>query len=243
MSDILAVTDIGLVRKNNEDSYSYKKLDDNCLFAIVCDGVGGTVGGKVASQTACEVAEQVICSSYRDNMDIASLYRIMELAVQNANTAVYKKSLENPKLRGMGTTLVMAMCLNNKCYITYVGDSRAYLYRNGNLSQLTKDHSYVQQLLDENKITHEEAEHHPQKNIILKAIGVAEAVLPSYPEYEVQNGDMILLCTDGLTDMVTSLEISTLLDRIKNGEGIDILAQKANENGGADNITAIILSL
>ncbi len=241
MSKVYGITDVGLVRQNNEDNYICKKIDDSFMYGIVCDGMGGAVGGERASKMACSVAENIINNGYREDMDETSLYRMIDLVIKNSNTAVYNESIENPDLKGMGTTLVMAICKNNRCYIASVGDSRAYLYRGDVLVQLTKDHSLVQELIDKNEITYEQALTHPAKNVITQAVGISDKVMPSYPECELQKDDIILLCSDGLTNMVSNEQIGILVDRIKNGENIELLTQKAKENGGKDNVTAVML--
>ena len=156
---------------------------------------------------------------------------------------MFQKALREESLAGMGTTAVCALVRGGKAYLSHAGDSRAYLYRDGKLAQLTHDHSYVQELVDCGTITVEEAEHHPQKNIITRALGVDYRLEPEFTTVALQAGDVLLLCTDGLTNAVPTEQLEQLLRSGSFYDLPDALIRTANENGGPDNITALLVGV
>jgi protein phosphatase len=241
---IAAKTDIGNQRAENQDSFraGYRPEDDTA-WAVVCDGMGGVRGGRVASNVACasmeECLESEIC--YVKNEDDAFI--LLRCAVEVANAAVYKKAQETPSMRGMGTTVVCAIVRRGMAYYAHVGDSRVYLYHGHTLIQLTRDHSLVQQLLEEGKITEQEAATHPNKNLITRALGVGaqvEAVCGSIP---VRTGDVLLLCTDGLSNYTTVDELEQCLAKCSPYEAVDEMIQCALDMGGLDNITVLLIKV
>ena len=161
----------------------------------------------------------------------------------SANRFVFQKALREEELAGMGTTAVCALVRGGKVFLCHAGDSRAYLYRDGRLAQLTHDHSYVQELVDCGTITVEEAEHHPQKNIITKALGVDYRLDSEFTTAPLQKGDILLLCSDGLTNAVPTEQLEQLLRSGSFYDLPDVLIRTANENGGPDNITALLVGV
>jgi len=220
-----ARTDVGRVRKGNEDSFTA----EDPLFAVA-DGMGGHQGGEVASSLALET--------------IGKGSRPIEKMVQEANQAVYRRADQDPGLSGMGTTLTALVADGEVLRMAHVGDSRAYMLRDGRLQRLTKDHTVVQRLVDEGKLTAEEAEIHPQRSILTRALGVDESLQVDQGAIEPRTGDRLLLCSDGLTGMVDEERITRIL--IENPDpqaAADALVEAANEAGGQDNITAVVMDV
>lgn len=197
-------TDVGSVRPENQDDYRAGELNSDAAWGLVCDGMGGARGGREASVSACDVIEHSFHEQYAQCLP-GDEEKFLKRALINANRFVFQKASREEELAGMGTTAVCALVRGGNAFICHAGDSRAYLVRDGRLTQLTHDHSYVQELVDCGTITAEEAEHHPQKNIITRALGVDYRLEPEFTSVPVQKGDMLLLCTDGLTNVMTSL--------------------------------------
>ncbi|MGH2527839.1 MAG: Stp1/IreP family PP2C-type Ser/Thr phosphatase [Actinomycetota bacterium] len=222
-----AATDIGLVREGNEDSY----LVDEPLFAVA-DGMGGHRGGEVASQLALETVEKLF---RKGEGDLAE-------QVQEANRAVFERSVEDRQVAGMGTTLTAALVEGDRIRLAHVGDSRAYLLRDGELRRLTEDHTLVHRMVAEGEISETEAEAHPQRSVLTRALGVDMFVDVDDDVVQVRSGDRLLLCTDGLTGMVSEDEIREMLQDVADpAEAAERLVRSANEGGGVDNITVVIL--
>ncbi len=239
---IVAKTDIGNQRSENQDNYRAGRQNDGTVWALVCDGMGGTQGGKIASGLACEYMER----AFSENIDMLSnpveIKEFLFDVTKIANGAIYKKSEKDEGMQGMGTTLVCAVVRGNLAQFVHVGDSRAYLYTNGYLMQLTKDHSMVQELLAQGRITVEEANTHPNKNLITRALGVSSEVDIEYGECAVKTGDIILLCTDGLTNFVEDDEITKILSKAKFEETADKLIRRTLESEGLDNVTVLLVA-
>jgi len=239
---ISSKTDKGKVRLSNQDSFYTVSLSDSCVFAIVCDGMGGANAGNVASETATKIISDYVKRSIDKNMDSRSLALMLQSSIVTANAEIYEMAQKSSALSGMGTTVVSAVVKDNVAVICSAGDSRAYLI-NDEISQITRDHSVVQSLVETGKLTEKEAKVHPNKNVITKALGVEENILCDYYEVKVKEGDNILLCSDGLTNFVDN---SQILEQFKNENGSDIaenLVNIANGNGGGDNITAVVISI
>lgn len=237
---ILGTSDIGSVREENQDDFAYKLLSENEGFALVCDGMGGANGGAVASRTAVSLISERLMSSYRQDMTAASLENVLESAVAAANIEIYDKGAADLSLRGMGTTLVGAVIHNGEAHVVHVGDSRAYLYRDGELRQLTLDHSYVQDMVDQGKMTPEQARSDPRKHIITRALGVDETIQMDFDTISFsQPGELLLLCSDGLTNMVETDEIQHLIETTPFVRLPETLVRAAISHGGADNITVV----
>jgi protein phosphatase len=220
-------TDIGQVREGNEDAY----LVVAPLYAVA-DGMGGHRGGEVASSLALETVQQLF---ERQEGTLAD-------QVARANRAVYDRSQSDRSVSGMGTTLTAALVDGNEVHLVHVGDSRAYLLRDARLTQLTEDHTLVHRMVVEGEITADEAETHPHRSILTRALGVDESVQVDEGDVQVETGDRLLLCTDGLTGMVPAEQIQEImLDASDPQEVVDRLVRVANSAGGIDNITAVVL--
>ena len=222
-----AASDIGQVREGNEDSY----LVIAPLYAVA-DGMGGHRGGEVASNLALETVQQLF------EQGTGTLAE----QVERANSAVFERSQQDRSVSGMGTTLTAALIDGGRVHLAHVGDSRAYLFRAGELSLLTEDHTLVHKMVMEGEITEEEAETHPHRSILTRALGVDATVQVDESDVEVGDGDRILLCSDGLTGMVGDGQIREILGRNEDPQSaVDELVKEANRAGGIDNITAVIL--
>ena len=222
-----AATDVGLVREGNEDSY----LTEEPLFAVA-DGMGGHRGGEVASQLAVETLEKLFKKGAGDLPD----------QVQEANRVVFERSVVDEKVAGMGTTLTAALVEGDRVRVAHVGDSRAYLLRDGDLRLLTEDHTLVHRMVTEGEISPEEAETHPQRSVLTRALGVETVVDVDDDTVQVRPGDRLLLCTDGLTSMVSEQAIEEALRAVPDPqEAAHRLVQMANEGGGTDNTTVVVL--
>lgn len=235
-------TDVGRVRQENQDDYRAGELPGGAVWALVCDGMGGAKGGREASQGACNVIENFFQEQYAQ-CGAGQEEPFLKKALLYANRFVFQKAAHEEALAGMGTTAVCALVRSGNVYLCHAGDSRAYLIRDGKLTQLTHDHSYVQELVDCGTITEEEAEHHPQKNIITKALGVDYRLEPEFTAAKLKREDRLLLCTDGLTNMVPVEEMEELLARGTFYDLPDRLIEAANAHGGSDNITALLLAV
>ena len=237
-----AKTDVGKAREKNEDSYyiTEDSLKDIQLF-ILADGMGGCNGGEVASKLAILSAKNYIENNFKETpRDKESLIQLVASSMEYANMVVYEKSLEDKKLEGMGTTLEVCLIYNNRAFIGHVGDSRIYRIRKEFMRKITQDHSYVQKLVQEGTITSEEAEHHPKKNMLMKALGCNAFVEPDVMVKGFQKEDILIICSDGLTNMV---ETQKIYEKVK--ENFETapkeLIDMANQNGGMDNITVITI--
>ena len=235
-------TDVGRVRQENQDDYRAGELPGGAVWALVCDGMGGAKGGREASQGACNVIENFFQEQYAQ-CGAGQEEPFLKKALLYANRFVFQKAAHEEALAGMGTTAVCALVRSGNVYLCHAGDSRAYLIRDGKLTQLTHDHSYVQELVDCGTITKEEAEHHPQKNIITKALGVDYRLEPEFTAAKLKREDRLLLCTDGLTNMVPVEEMEKLLAQGAFYDLPDRLIEAANAHGGSDNITALLLAV
>lgn len=236
-----AKTDVGKAREINEDYYYISKPEDNIQVYILADGMGGYNGGEVASKLATTTALSYIQSNFdsipKEKEDILNL---VKSAMEYANMVVYEKSNTEKELEGMGTTLEVCLIYNNKAYIGHVGDSRVYRIRKEFIRKLTHDHSYVQKLVKDGTITEEEASHHPKKNMLMKALGCTAFVEPDVTVKGFIKDDIILICSDGLTNMIEDKEIYEIIKK-EGTLAAEKLVEKANENGGYDNITAIVI--
>ena len=236
-------TDVGRVRQDNQDDYRAGKLPGDAAWLLVCDGMGGARGGREASQGACNVIERCFQEQYASKCLPGEEETFLKKTLLSANRFVFQKAMQDEALAGMGTTAVCALVRSGRVYLCHAGDSRAYLVRDGQLTQLTHDQSYVQELVDCGTITVEEAEHHPQKNIITRALGVDYRLDSEFTCQELQNDDLLLLCSDGLTNAVPRDQLEQLLGTGSFYDLPDQLIRTANENGGPDNITALLLSV
>jgi len=236
---VAARTDVGRIRKGNEDSLHASANAHRGLF-IVADGMGGHAAGEVASEMAVEIVSHDL--SDLNDLESADAYEKVARALRDANRAVYERTRTERDKLGMGST-VSALLLSETRYIVgHVGDSRIYLVRDGTMRQLTRDHSLVQEQVDAGLLTPEQARRHPQSNVITRCIGMADEIEPDVFDGEARVGDSFLLASDGLTGMIEDRRIQQLLvSRAKPERIVDALIQEANVNGGNDNITAVVV--
>ena len=228
---VFAQTDIGKVRALNEDSYYLPREGEH--FCAVADGMGGHNAGEVASARAVEVFSEAM----RQNAVSAAS---MRHAVEKANAAVYSQSLGAEELSGMGTTFTALGLSGNTVHIAHVGDSRAYLLRNGTIMRLTMDHTLVEDMVLKGLITPREAKFHPKRNIITRALGTADNVEVDLIQLDLEPGDVFFLCSDGLSNYVDDRNILEISGRkLSWQEKLNELVRWALENGGSDNITAL----
>ncbi|MBQ9277404.1 MAG: Stp1/IreP family PP2C-type Ser/Thr phosphatase [Lachnospiraceae bacterium] len=232
-------TDTGSKRSNNQDSiyYSDKPVGPLPNLYIVADGMGGHRAGDQASKMAIDIAVDFIKKSTIEN-PIAVLKRAMIFA----NNEIYKTASRDPDLRGMGTTMVAAVCQDEKLYVANIGDSRLYSVGN-EIKQITMDHSLVEELIRDGKLERKKGRNHPEKNIITKAMGSKEEVIPDFFEIDINPEDKYLLCSDGLSNMVEDDEIRDIvIDNEDLRETAQALIDRANYYGGADNISVVIIA-
>lgn len=236
---VAAATDMGRLRDENQDAFRAGGLADGTIWGIVCDGMGGAQDGKLASGIAIDCIEgylepilsrdppaEEIGSAICDAIDLANV----EIFTQSQNTG-----------HQMGTTVVCAVVKAGRLYLAHIGDSRAYLLEGHTLKLLTRDHSMVQELVDTGALTPEEAKRHPDKNIITRALGVGHSIEVTYGERSITNGSTLLLCTDGLTNMVPNEVIGQILLTSDAYEAADKLIQAALDAGGEDNIAVVVM--
>lgn len=230
-----AKTDVGLLRQRNEDSF----VAEYPLFAVA-DGLGGHVGGEVASHVALE---RLAKATTADGPEDAISERLRE-AIHQANRAVGERASKEPRLTGMGTTLTAVVVGRDRLHLGHVGDSRAYLLRNGELRALTEDHTLVQRMVREGRLTPEQAGVHPQRSVLTRALGIEDDLEVDQTTVEVTAGDRLLLCSDGLTAMVNDEDIQKILLEQEDPQAAsNALVEAANAAGGQDNITTIVLDV
>ncbi|MBV9339272.1 MAG: serine/threonine-protein phosphatase [Acidobacteria bacterium] len=241
--DLASLTDVGCERENNEDSYGYWESDDDRVFerlgrlVTVADGMGGCEGGQFASRIAVDTVEEVYSAASGDPQ------RALLDAFEEAHRRVQTKARESHALKGMGTTLTAFALVGSRLYFAHVGDSRIYRLRTGKLEMLTRDHSLVSRLVQNGVIRAEEADSHPQRHVLIAAIGVAEQVQPDSPPepLPVEKSDVLLVCTDGLWTQAGEEEIARELASNTALDACRSLVRLAKERGGPDNITLEIL--
>lgn len=240
------ISDVGISRKNNpnEDTYFYEKTDDGCLLAAVCDGMGGANAGEIASSLASNAFKASFLERY-DGWGEEKLRKNMKEAVSKANKAVFDASGKESGLSGMGTTIVAAFIHEDgRAVLANVGDSRAYLVSEEGLTQLTRDHSLVNEMIMRGEISKLEAHRHPSRNLITRAVGVEPEVKCDTYVHTVKKGDFILLCSDGLSDQVSEPEIYYEIYESGHPElACQSLVDVANSRGGSDNITMILVAI
>ncbi len=236
---IVGNSDIGRVRKENQDAFWFSSPTDHTGVAVVCDGMGGVKGGQEASRIAVDRI-----SEWFSNHSVASVSKKkLTHFMQDCNKAVVDGAKDNSEYIGMGTTMVLSMVNEHSVSIANIGDSRGYHITNGNIQQVTKDHSAVQELVDNGRITERQARIHPNKNIITRALGIDSEVDVDIFDLEVAQGDVILLCSDGLSNLVDENEIQF---EVSGGEFEDLprrLIDLANSRGGTDNITVVAIQI
>ena len=232
-----SMTDIGRKREINQDDVfaTDETIGNLPNLLVVADGMGGHRAGDFASRFTVEVLAEEVQNSKETHPE-----QILGNAIQTANERLMEEAAKDSRLEGMGTTLVAATILDHVLYFANVGDSRLYLI-NKEIRQLSKDHSMVEEMVRLGGLTEEEAKHHPDKNIITRAMGVKDKVEPDFFEYRLKGGDTILMCSDGLTNMVDDDEIFQIVKSARDiVEAVETLIQRANENGGSDNIGIVL---
>lgn len=237
------ITDVGKVRRENQDCVRYyKHASPSFSILALCDGMGGAQAGQLASEIALDafMAESIALLSDKKNKEELSIYS--SAAVTRANASVFERAHSGLQYEGMGTTLVAAILKGRRCCIANVGDSRAYLISEGRISQLTRDHSLVEELVDRGVITREQAKNHPRKNVITRALGVDELVEADHFTPELKKNDILLLCSDGLSNTLADEEILEIVSKQKNlpDMGQDLLSA-ALSRGAPDNVTVGLL--
>ncbi|WNO05564.1 Stp1/IreP family PP2C-type Ser/Thr phosphatase [Rhodoferax mekongensis] len=239
-----AVTDPGRARDNNEDSVAF---DEEALVAVLADGMGGYNAGEIASGMATAFIKSELSRWLIEAGALAQskeIRRAMEICVDNANLAIYNSANANPAFAGMGTTLVLGVFKDGRLLVGHIGDSRCYRLRSNTLEQITKDHSLLQEQIDAGLITQEQAAVSPIKNLVTRALGVEQSVMLEVNEFSVEPGDLYLMCSDGLSDMVADEVIARIAGE---ASGLDQIAGRlvsaANENGGKDNISVLMVAV
>jgi protein phosphatase len=243
--ELANLTDPGCVRERNEDYYCYFEPDDDEAFrthgrlVVVADGMGGHEGGELASGIAVEKVRDTWSGGTGDPSDL------LIAALSNAHSAIQEYAIEHPEFAGMGTTCTAVALIGNLLYYGHVGDTRLYLIRNGAIRRLTHDHSLVQKLVDSGVITEEQAAEHPDRNVLVSALGMHGAVAVDVPDAGVplEPGDTLLVCTDGLHGLVKDAEMLDAVTRCEPRQACQELVQLAKDRGGPDNITVQIVRL
>ena len=235
-------SDVGQRRKVNEDAAGYFESKNNIPLMMVCDGIGGHNAGEIASAMALMSIGQAWEKT--EFNDIEEVYQWLIQKITEANEAIFTRSAQYEDLYGMGTTVVVASIIGNQLMIANVGDSRAYVLRNFQLKQLTEDQSLVNALLKSGEITPEEAENHPNKNIVTQSLGVTSSVEIDFVRMTIKNEDTLIVCSDGLSDMLSLEEIRNVMNHYSDVEQqVEKAVQEANEAGGRDNITVAIAKI
>jgi protein phosphatase len=246
--EIASSTDPGMVRSHNEDSVAADAANG---LVVLADGMGGYNAGEVASGMATTVIITEMQQSLqkvqpheidaKTNQQVAA--RLVREQVMKANTSIYQAAQSQPQYAGMGTTLVVCLFYDNKVLVAHLGDSRLYLLRDGKFKQVTRDHSLLQEQIDSGLITAEQAKNAQHKNLVTKALGIDPSVEPEIHEYPAQAGDIYLLCSDGLCDMVDDEDIGMAVQTFGNNlkMAASHLVQMANDNGGRDNVSVILV--
>lgn len=234
-------TDIGQLRRSNQDVGRCGTLPDGSAWTLVCDGMGGVNGGDIASDIAGNVIEKEIAEGYKPEMQGDAVRELLCAAVQSANRAVYGRAEEDRFLRGMGTTVVAAVAREDRLDVVHVGDSRCYLVSGEDVTQITTDHSYVQELVDHGAITEDEARFHPQRNLITRVVGTREDVKCDCNTVELKPGDIVISCSDGLSNYLEHDTLREFTERFSGEQLVEELVRFANAQGGRDNITVAVI--
>ncbi len=238
------MTDPGCVRKQNQDAYHIEQLDRSSMLCIVCDGMGGAKSGNIASTLATEVFVQEVRRNWVSTMDQEKIDQMLRSAVKLANFTVYDQAQQFEEFDGMGTTLVAVLIRSRKATIVNVGDSRAYGINSDGIRQLSVDHSVVQMMVDRGELTPEMARTYPGKNLITRAIGTEPMVVCDLFHTEVAKGDYVLLCSDGLSNMMDDQEILfEVVHGVKKEHCCQRLLNIAKNRGAPDNVTSVLVMI
>lgn len=241
--ELATATHSGMVRSHNEDSIG---ADASAGIAVLADGMGGYNAGEVASGIAVAMISSELkkeLARIDDALDVTTAERLVREHSVRANSAIFQAAQNQSQYAGMGTTLVVALWHDNMLIVGHVGDSRLYRFREGKLEQITRDHSLLQEQIDSGLITKEQARHSQNKNLVTRAVGIDPDVEPEVHSYPVEVGDIYLLCSDGLNDMVTDEDMQLTLSSLQANLTLAAgqLVQQANDNGGRDNVSVILV--
>ena len=238
------LTDPGMVRSQNQDHYQIVKLNREQLLAIVCDGMGGARSGNIASQMAVEVFDEEVKRTARSNMKPERIDNMLEQALELANKAVYEQSQLSDEYRGMGTTLVAAYIQKDQLTVANVGDSRGYLLNKEGIKSITTDHSLVELMVQRGELTREAAKNHPGKNLITRAVGTEAQVTCDLFHLRLSRGDSVLLCSDGLSNLLSDQEILfEVIHGVNKNDCCQRLMSIANYRGSPDNVTVALIAV
>lgn len=236
-----ALTDIGLVRDENQDCFKLYSLSDGSIFVVLCDGMGGESSGAEAALITSSTVSNRFLDGYREDYDGNKIRNLLISCANAANSIVYRKSANNPEKRGMGSTCLSVLLRRGFAHILNVGDSRAYIVNSSSLSQITKDHTAAQMYIEQGKITPDEAKSDPSRHMLVRAIGVDKRVDPDYFEKKLPDESTLLLCSDGLYGMCSEDIIKDIIISNDTENAVKILVDAANSAGGRDNITVALL--
>lgn len=238
------LTDVGNVRSQNQDAFRIDRISDQALLAVVCDGMGGAKSGNVASRLAGEVFAEEVLRSFREEATLQETEQMLRAAAKLANISVYEHSQISEEYSGMGTTLVACLIYEKGTLILNIGDSRAYYVDADGIRRVTTDHSLVEMMVLRGELTPEEAKVHPRRNLITRAVGTTGSVTPDLFSLQPQRGDCLLLCSDGLSNLISEQEI---LFEVAHGARKDDCCQRlveiAKERGAPDNVTALLVAV
>ncbi len=238
------LTDPGCVRKQNQDTFLIQQLDRNTLLCVVCDGMGGAKSGNIASSLAADVFIQEVHRSWSSNMDNEKINQMLRGAVKLANFTVFDQSQQFQDFDGMGTTLVAALVRGRKVTVVNVGDSRAYAIDADGIHQITRDHSLVQLMVERGEIPPELARNYPGKNLITRAIGTEPTVECDIFRLSVSKGDFLLLCSDGLSNVLDEQEmLFEVVHGVKKEYSCQRLLNIAKNRGAPDNVTSVLVMI
>lgn len=238
---VYSKSDIGLVRENNQDYYDVKWFSDESLAAIVCDGMGGANGGSTASHNTVDFISDKLKTLVPETMAEEEVKTLMLDITQDVNLKIFQKAQSDSDLLGMGTTIVFVIIVKNTVHLVHAGDSRAYIISKRSIKQVTRDHSIVQELLESGEITKEQAQHHPRKNVITRALGVYKNLNLDYSQCELKENDFLLICTDGLTNYLNDDELLNVVSNFGEENAVDEFISEAKNRGGSDNITVVLI--
>lgn len=239
--EVLCKSDVGLVREQNQDDCRFGVISPSCVWAVVCDGMGGAQGGNIASATAVEYINSQVEQLYNEDLSKEELGNLMAEIVVNANLKVFELASSDSELAGMGTTCEFVFVKDTTVHIVHIGDSRTYAIRGGKIKQLTEDHSVVMEMVKRGELTSEQAQNHPNKNYITRALGVKPEVHLDYIEANFIYGDILLICTDGLSNCVSTGDMVKICHENRGEKLTEKLVERAKENGGPDNITVTVI--
>ncbi|MDN4183813.1 protein-serine/threonine phosphatase PrpC [Bacillus subtilis] len=237
-------TDTGKIRQHNEDDAGIFKGKDEFILAVVADGMGGHLAGDVASKMAVKAMGEKWNEAETIPTAPSECEKWLIEQIFSVNSKIYDHAQAHEECQGMGTTIVCALFTGKTVSVAHIGDSRCYLLQDDDFVQVTEDHSLVNELVRTGEISREDAEHHPRKNVLTKALGTDQSVSIDTRSFDIEPGDKLLLCSDGLTNKVEGTELKDILQSDSAPqEKVNLLVDKANQNGGEDNITAVLLEL